>query len=622
MIIMFVRFTEKSLACLISLFIIGTLLLTAGVEPVRALPINGLCGSANGGNYAEAPLTGLCSLGTPSNATGIGPWFWSCGGVDGGTTASCSAAQAGGIVHKSSDGSINWTPGKNGLGFNNPTNAILISPSYASDHTIFIGANGGIYRSSDSGDTWTQVNYSFNVKAFAASPAYAGDRTIFAGTGNGVYKSVDAGASWALSNTGLPNTLIYSLAISPAYATDHTVYAGLYSKGVYKSTDSGATWSTANTGIDTVHAQSLAISPAFASDRTVFVATSDNHVYKSVNAGVSWGFADTGLSGASLLAISPAFAADQTVFAAKSSGIYKSYDSGNSWTQVSSTASVSGLAISPAYASDQSVLFCAYGDNVYRSSNGGSSWSPANSSFDVGRKQLMALALSPAFASDRTVFTATYLAGPYILASPGTLPVGNIKVNSSSTSRQVTITNGNGMFGDANLAISAMALSGTDASQFSISPGSCGSLTPVLAVGTSCSVNMTFTPSSSGSKSATLQITHNNLSQLPASINLSGSGVTITSTVTSPATGYATQGSSIGVSGTATVIGGGTITLVEVSTNGGSTWQPANGTTSWSAVLSTPLAQSYIIKSRATTSDGIVETPGSGITVIVDRTPP
>ncbi|NJD92276.1 MAG: choice-of-anchor D domain-containing protein, partial [Geobacter sp.] len=542
-------------------------------------------------------------------------------GLNGGSNASCSATQAGGIVHKSSDGGANWTPGKTGLGFNNPSHALLVSPSYTSDHTLTIGANYGIYRSSDSGDSWAQVLSTYNVTSLAASPAYATDHTLFAGAYlSGFYKSTDSGINWVQSNTGLGNTMVFSLAVSPAFVTDQTIFAGLYGKGVYKSTDSGATWSSVNTGIDTLHANSLAISPAFATDQTIYVATSDNHLYQSFNAGVSWHLADSGISGTiSSIAISPAFVSDQTLFAATSNGTFKTTDSGNSWTRVH-TASSSNPVISPAYATDHTVLFTVYGGNVYRSSDGGSSWSPSNSAFDVGRKQLTTLAISPAFASDHTVFTSTYLAGPYII-SGGPVSFGSIQTGTTSASRQLTITNGYGMFGDANLAISSISLSGTNAPLFSVSPGSCGSLTPVIVPGASCSVDITFAPDTVSSKSAALQIANNDPQSPTQSITLSGTGVMVSSSITTPTSGTFTNATSVVATGTATC-NGCTVSLVEVSADGGATWQSASGTTSWSASVPVTIADSYTIRSRATTSTGIVETAGMGITINVERTPP
>ncbi|NJD92424.1 MAG: hypothetical protein FIA91_13110, partial [Geobacter sp.] len=59
--------------CLILL----TFYITATTNPAMAFPINGVCGSASGMDYSAPPATGLCSSGTPSTATGIGPWFWS-----------------------------------------------------------------------------------------------------------------------------------------------------------------------------------------------------------------------------------------------------------------------------------------------------------------------------------------------------------------------------------------------------------------------------------------------------------------------------------------------------------------------------------------------------------------
>ena len=54
-------------------------------------PVNGVCGSSNGGTFTTMPGTNLCSAGTASTIIGSGPWSWTCDGLYGGTTASCSA---------------------------------------------------------------------------------------------------------------------------------------------------------------------------------------------------------------------------------------------------------------------------------------------------------------------------------------------------------------------------------------------------------------------------------------------------------------------------------------------------------------------------------------------------
>ena len=51
---------------------------------------NGVCGSSHNGSFTTEPTQNLCSAGAASSVSGIGPWAWSCTG-NGGTTDSCAA---------------------------------------------------------------------------------------------------------------------------------------------------------------------------------------------------------------------------------------------------------------------------------------------------------------------------------------------------------------------------------------------------------------------------------------------------------------------------------------------------------------------------------------------------
>lgn len=55
------------------------------------LPVNGLCGAANGEMATSQPSDDLCAAGNVSGPVGNGPWNWSCVGVNGGMTVSCTA---------------------------------------------------------------------------------------------------------------------------------------------------------------------------------------------------------------------------------------------------------------------------------------------------------------------------------------------------------------------------------------------------------------------------------------------------------------------------------------------------------------------------------------------------
>ncbi len=69
-------------------------------------------------------------------------------------------------------------------------------------------------------------------------------------------------------------------------------------------------------------------------------------------------------------------------------------------------------------------------------------------------------------------------------------------------------------------------------------------------------------------------------------------------------------------------LGGAGISKVEVSTDGGSSWYVANGTTSWSYEWVFPADGQHEILSRATDLAGNIETPGPGIFVTADNTLP
>lgn len=64
------------------------------MQLLLAQPVNGACGSANGGMFAVAPTENLCSAGTVSAFRFTWPsgWNWSCVGLDGGSNAYCHAA--------------------------------------------------------------------------------------------------------------------------------------------------------------------------------------------------------------------------------------------------------------------------------------------------------------------------------------------------------------------------------------------------------------------------------------------------------------------------------------------------------------------------------------------------
>lgn len=104
---------------------------------------------------------------------------------------------------------------------------------------------------------------------------------------------------------------------------------------------------------------------------------------------------------------------------------------------------------------------------------------------------------------------------PIASLSSSSLAFGNQGVN-TNVAQVVTLTN----TGDATLSISGITIVGTNANQFSRTT-TCGA---ALAANATCTITVTFAPTTGGNKAATLSIADNAVGS-PQSVTLSGTGV-------------------------------------------------------------------------------------------------
>jgi Tol biopolymer transport system component len=105
-----------------------------------------------------------------------------------------------------------------------------------------------------------------------------------------------------------------------------------------------------------------------------------------------------------------------------------------------------------------------------------------------------------------------------LTVSPRTLSFGNQALGSVSTAKTITVTNNTGSL--ATLA--PIVFTGTNASDFVQSSTTCG---PTLAWKSSCTESITFTPGTTGARSATLVITNETDPSNSVNVTLSGSGI-------------------------------------------------------------------------------------------------
>jgi hypothetical protein len=122
-------------------------------------------------------------------------------------------------------------------------------------------------------------------------------------------------------------------------------------------------------------------------------------------------------------------------------------------------------------------------------------------------------ATSIANVNNPPFFYKISLASPSSLSiSPSTLTFGNQVVNATSASQAVTVKNS----GTTSITFSSIVAS----SQFAETDN----CSPSLAVGASCTINVTFTPTATGNATGTLTLTDSDPSS-PQSVSLSGAGI-------------------------------------------------------------------------------------------------
>jgi photosystem II stability/assembly factor-like uncharacterized protein len=207
-------------------------------------------------------------------------------------TLPCFAARSAGLF-VSRDGAKSWHNMFSSLGLQEPLAAltVAVSPSFASDHTLFVGVPGGILRSTDEGATWEVFTFPTPPPVFSSivlSTLFPQDGVAFASTTeDGVYRSEDHGRLWSPSNFGLLDLQAYCMAISPDFDNDEMLLIGCES-GIFRSTNGGRAWREVNLQFGYVSVFHLEFSPDFHDDKLIFAGTDGQGLLFSPDGGDNW----------------------------------------------------------------------------------------------------------------------------------------------------------------------------------------------------------------------------------------------------------------------------------------------------------------------------------------------
>jgi photosystem II stability/assembly factor-like uncharacterized protein len=192
------------------------------------------------------------------------------------------------LIYKSTDGGTGWNLVSSSI----PAtayyiNSIMVHPT--NPNIVYAGAWSGIYRSTDAGATWIQMNTHYYNYGLAASPA--APNVCYAAGYSDIYKTTDAGVTWFSVSTGFQGINPYFIAMSQSNAA--LAYYG-DTKGIFKTTNGGTNWFDSNNNLNIGSIGSFCIAPSSCS--TIYTSFKEVGVYKTTNNGSSWTLLPTPVS--------------------------------------------------------------------------------------------------------------------------------------------------------------------------------------------------------------------------------------------------------------------------------------------------------------------------------------
>lgn len=302
--------------------------------------------------------------------------------------------------------------------------------SFQTDGTSTGGNDGGMFKTADKGETWTQKIAlptvdgqtrnigGVNVVFLAQDPQ--DPKALYAGTtDNGMFYTYDGGNSW-FQPSQLSRGRVSSVAVDPkdkctvyatsgntlmkttdcsrswdvtyldarserkmtAVAIDHfdsaIVWAATDGGDVLKSADAGKSW----TSVQTLKSPVMEIAMSANDSRRLFVATQKSGIWRTADGGENW----TDLSdnykefnGAKdFVDMALGISDPAVIIEASKYGLIRSTDNGDSWESIEmltppKSALVYAVALDP---KDSNGVYYGTATTFYRSQNGGVNWVP------------------------------------------------------------------------------------------------------------------------------------------------------------------------------------------------------------------------------------------------------
>jgi len=215
-----------------------------------------------------------------SNSAPLRNWSCVASSADGNTLAAAVGGYDGtaGSIYISTNAGMTWTASTSPA-------RVWASIAVSADGTKLVAAvkyssPASIYRSWDSGATWTSNNLAGALYPYGVASSADGSRLAVAAALGAVYTSADAGVAWTSNNIG---SLVSDQACITSSTDGSKLSVGPRGNGgpIWTSTNSGTTWITNSV-------RQVWGGIASSADGTKLIAVSYPAIYTSVNLGVIW----------------------------------------------------------------------------------------------------------------------------------------------------------------------------------------------------------------------------------------------------------------------------------------------------------------------------------------------
>lgn len=285
-----------------------------------------------------------------------------------------------GGVYRSKDGGESWTQviridDKTSISKVNIL-SLVIDPKRVD--TVYGGTRqNGLYRTENGGQEWTRLSVpATRVETIVINPQntdiiYASGQS----TGNGkIYLSADFGVTWeeVYSDPG-EGSSIRALDIDPK--SPHVLYAGTGSNGIIKSTDSGKSWFLLSWSQAQVEA--LRVDPQFTN--RIYIGTSNKGLFRSDDNGENFlGFEVEKKYQNSNRIVSLALdvRSPGTIYAGSYYGLLRSTDAGINWNSINILVPPNSLPVKTIIVDpkNSNILYVSTSNTLYKSIDGGVNW--------------------------------------------------------------------------------------------------------------------------------------------------------------------------------------------------------------------------------------------------------